>query len=153
VVNPMRTTATAAQTGMMFWNSSTGEVQSITTSKTFVIDHPVDPEKYLVHACLEGPESGVYYRGKNSVNRSTKISLPNYVSKLAKDFTIHLTPIGTFAELYASDVDQFGEFIVYSNKFCKFHWAVYGTRGSINTEPLKSECDVQGSGPYKWIKK
>jgi hypothetical protein len=34
------------------------------TSKTFIIDHPIKKDKYLVHACVEGPETGVYYRGK-----------------------------------------------------------------------------------------
>ena len=28
--------------------------------KTFIIEHPQDTEKYLIHACLEGPEVGVY---------------------------------------------------------------------------------------------
>ena len=36
-------------------------------AKTFVIDHPDDENKYLVHVCLEGPEAGVYYRGKAEV--------------------------------------------------------------------------------------
>ena len=26
-------------------------------NKTFVIDHPDDSDKYLVHVCLEGPEA------------------------------------------------------------------------------------------------
>jgi len=48
-----------------------------------------------VHACLEGPEAGVYYRGKGEIinNYSVEIELPDYVEKLATDFTINLTPI------------------------------------------------------------
>ena len=30
-----------------------------------MIDHPIDKNEYLVHACLEGHESGVYYKKKN----------------------------------------------------------------------------------------
>ena len=34
-----------------------------------------DKDKYLVHACLEGPEAGVYYRGKDIIqdNEYTEI--------------------------------------------------------------------------------
>ncbi len=32
-----------------------------------------------------------------------------------------------------------------------FNWLVHGTRGASNVEPLKSEVDVKGSGPYRWI--
>jgi hypothetical protein len=48
-----------------------------------------------VHACLEGPEGGVYYRGKGEItnNESTVIVLQDYVEKLAYEFTIQITPI------------------------------------------------------------
>ena len=29
------------------------------SAKSFVIQHPINTNQYLVHACLEGPESGV----------------------------------------------------------------------------------------------
>ena len=32
--------------------------------KSFVIDHPLDSSKYLVHGCIEGAEAAVYYRGQ-----------------------------------------------------------------------------------------
>ena len=154
----MRTTATAAQTGMMFWNSGTGEVQSITTSKTFVIDHPIKLENYLVHACLEGPEAGVYYRGKDEIpiglNQLT-ITLPSYVQYLATDFTIQVTPIfeGIFTSLLCSEM-QNNQFTVYSNNgYCKFYWHVFGKRNSIDVEVNKNDVIVKGdlNGPYKWI--
>ena len=31
--------------------------------KSFVIDHPLHEDKYLMHATLEGPEGGIFYRG------------------------------------------------------------------------------------------
>jgi hypothetical protein len=61
-----------------FYDNTTKQfVQS--TSKTFVIDHPVDPERYLVHACLEGPEAGIYYRGKSFVNDSVISGTSKYI--------------------------------------------------------------------------
>jgi hypothetical protein len=122
-----------------------------TQGKTFVIDHPMDPQKFLVHACLEGPEAGVYYRGKDHIKSVTKVFLPEYTSILAKNFTVHLTPVGTFAKLYCSEVED-NCFTVYSDKPCQFNWVVYGERGSIVVEPYKNEVDIRGDGPYRWIR-
>ena len=63
-------------------------------TKTFIVDHPIDSDKYLVHACLEGPEAGVYYRGEAKIvdNKSTIVFLPDYVASLATNYTTHLTP-------------------------------------------------------------
>jgi len=130
--------------------------------KTFVIDHPCDKNKYLVHACLEGPEAGVYYRGEGKItnNKSTIIKLPYYVDKLASQLTVNLTPI------YDSDTMDNGleletiilkssrvknnAFTVYGPT-CEFFWTVYGKRNEINVEPLKRLTDIKGTGPYKWI--
>ena len=42
-----------------------------------------------------------------------------------------------------------GVFIV-SGDDGEFNWIAYGSRGSINVEPNKSEIKVNGDGPYKW---
>ena len=144
---------------MLLYDTTTFEVVRSTAAtsaqnKTFVIDHPVNKNKYLVHACLEGPESGVYYRGKGEIvnNESVVIYLPDYVEKLATDFTIQITPIysGKKSEqLYTSEVEN-NSFIVYGQN-CKFFWFVQGKRNNIEVEPLKSTVQVKGTGPYKWI--
>jgi hypothetical protein len=123
-------------------------------SKTFVIDHPNDNTKYLVHGCLEGPESGVYYRGKGEIinDVSTTIELPDYVKNLATDFTIQVTPIYSgkkMEQLYTSEIEN-NSFQVYGEN-CKFYWFVQGKRLNIEVEPLKSVTNVKGSGPYTWI--
>jgi hypothetical protein len=121
--------------------------------KSFIINHPVDQDKYLVHACLEGPEAGVYYRGVGEItnNQSTIIELPYYVDKFATDFTVQLTPIynGKINILNSSEVSN-NTFTVYGEN-CKFYWNLYGKRFNINTEPHKDEVDVKGSGPYLYI--
>jgi len=122
-----------------------------TTNKTFVIDHPVDRDRYLVHACLEGPESGVYYRGKATiVNESVLIALPGYVHKLAYDFTVNVTPIGKPRMCSATEVEPDGTFIMYGDPGV-YHWVVYGTRADIETEPFKKDTKVKGDGPYRYI--
>jgi hypothetical protein len=125
-------------------------------SKTFVIDHPINKNKYLVHGCLEGPEAGVYYRGKSEIiKESTTIQLPEY-TKAFTDFSIQITPIFdknipmNDKKHYVSEVEN-NEFIVYG-PLGKFFWTVFGKRLDIDVEPNKEDVIVDGNGPYKWIK-
>jgi hypothetical protein len=122
-------------------------------AKTFVIDHPDDENKYLVHACLEGPEAGVYYRGKAEITQGkcVEIKLPNYVNNLATDFTVQITPIfDGEIKSYASSEVQNGCFTVYGQAG-SFYWLVQGRRLSISVEQDKNTVNVKGSGPYRWI--
>lgn len=123
------------------------------SDKTFIINHPNNSEKFLVHCCLEGPEAGVYYRGKGSIinNECVEIELPNYVENLASDFTVQITPIysGKIVMLNCSEVDN-NKFRVYGEN-AKFHWTVHGKRHDIEVEPNKDSVDVKGSGPYLYI--
>jgi hypothetical protein len=142
-----------ATSNLVWYNSSTNQL-NYTGSKSFIIEHPLDKNKLLVHACLEGPEAGVYYRGTGEITNaeSVIISLPEYVDKLASDFTIQITPIydGKINVLNSSEVEN-NKFIVYGNN-CKFYWTVYGKRLTIdNIEPNKLDVSVQGFGPYLWI--
>jgi hypothetical protein len=136
------------------YDTTTFEVSYATSgTKTFVIDHPVSPDKYLVHACLEGPEAGVYYRGEGIIgNREVEITLPDYVKHFATNFSIQVTAIGDNNSFYTtSRVNQdTGSFKVFGNPG-EFFWHVYGKRQSIDVEPLKSQVNVKGSGPYKWL--
>ena len=68
-------------------------------SKSFEIDHPTKEGMRLVHSSLEGPEVGVYYRGRA---QSDTITLPDYWSGLVRDstITVQLTPNGSFQHLY-----------------------------------------------------
>ena len=120
--------------------------------KSFIIDHPTDNEKYLVHGCLEGPEAGVYYRGTDKITNgeSVVVKLPSYVEKLANNFTVHVTPIynGKIVACNASRVEK-GQFLVYGPN-CEFDWVVYASRGAIGVEPYKKDVVVKGDGPYKY---
>ena len=126
---------------------------SSNSDKTFVIDHPTNDNKYLVHACLEGPEAGVYYRGKGEItnNEYVEIKLPHYVEKLAFDFTVQITPIygNKIVTLNSSEIEN-NAFKVYGEN-AKFHWTVYGNRHNINVEPDKDTVNIKGDGPYLYI--
>ena len=129
-----------------------------TLPKTFVIDHPLDNNKLLVHACLEGPEVGVYYRGKGEIVNGTSVTvqLPSYVGQLCNgsdDFTVQITHI------YDGKVKVFsaGEVNVENNTFSvygengRFNWLVHGKRGDLQVECDKHNTTVKGDGPYKYI--
>ena len=128
--------------------------------KTFIIDHPDNREKYLVHGCLEGPEAGVYYRGKGSItNNYLEILLPDYVKNLAKNLTVNVTPkiVCEYEEknitipiLAVSDIVD-NKFKVFSNIPCDFNWIVFGKRQDIEIEPLKSDVSLKGNGPYLYL--
>jgi hypothetical protein len=122
-------------------------------TKTFVIEHPTNDNKYLVHACLEGPEAGVYYRGRGEItnNEYVEIKLPHYAEKLAHDFTVQITPIygNKIVTLNSSEIEN-NAFKVYGEN-SKFHWTVYGNRHDINVEPDKDTVNVKGDGPYLYI--
>jgi len=62
------------------------------TTKSFVIDHPTKPNKKLRYASLEGPENGVYVRGREDSN---VIELPDYwVGLVHQDsITVQITSI------------------------------------------------------------
>ena len=68
-----------------------------TGTKAFVIDHPLDPARQLAHACIEGPEAAVYYRGEATLEDGlADIRLPAYFEALTrqKDRTVTLTNVG-----------------------------------------------------------
>jgi hypothetical protein len=126
-----------------------------TPSKTFIIDHPTVADSWLVHATLEGPEAGVYYRGKDVIAHNTSavtVNLPSYVRNLAREFTVNITPIysGEAIGAYAATEVVNGQFTVYGppGKFC---WLVIASRHAITSEVKKNTVNVCGDGPYLYI--
>jgi hypothetical protein len=125
-------------------------------SKTFVIDHPKDSSKYLVHGCLEGPEAGIYYRGEATIpedDETTVVSLPEYVEALGYEYTVQITPIfdgRKYIEPHKVSRVRSGKFAVYGPPG-DFFWLVIAKRSALEVEPKKSQVELKGEGPYKWI--
>jgi hypothetical protein len=144
-----RTTAT---TNPLVYNIANNEVRySTNVSKTFIVDHPLSSSSYLVHACLEGPETGVYYRGTGKIENDAfaVIMLPSYVSTIAVDFTVQLSSLVANQFYTTSEVEN-GVFTVYG-KNGSFHWCVYGNRKHIDVEPAKADVVLRGTGPYTYL--
>ena len=75
-------------------------------TKNFKIQHPTMPAYYLVHSSLEGPERGIYHRGK--LKTSNIIHLPDYWLELTDDtdITVQLTPIGNSCQHFVKSVNR-----------------------------------------------
>lgn len=76
------------------------------TTKSFLIDHPTKSGMKLRHGSLEGPENGVYVRGK--LKGTTVIDLPEYWTKLVDPdtITVQLTSIGKHQDLYVKNISN-----------------------------------------------
>jgi len=73
--------------------------------KGFDIKHPNKENHRLRHICLEGPEAGVYCRGKG---KGKIIELPDYWRGLIEEDTVsvHLTPIGSPYVLFVEKIND-----------------------------------------------
>ena len=105
--------------------------------KPFDLKHPTKGKGHrLRYACIEGPEVGVYYRGR--LTGSNRIELPYYWKDLvhAESITVQLQPIGVTQKIIVMDFDN-EKIILSGNIDCFFH--VYGERKDIN--PLITEYE------------
>ncbi|RAP33493.1 hypothetical protein DID77_02915, partial [Candidatus Marinamargulisbacteria bacterium SCGC AG-439-L15] len=128
--------------------------------KTFIIEHPINSEKNLVHATLEGPEAAVYYRGTSQLKKGKAIvKLPDYFKELvdANSISIKLTCINSWSPLSSHYPKKSNKFTVSTSKTGnskqQFHWIVHATRKDIpnlTVEPLKSLLNVKSRGPYTY---
>jgi hypothetical protein len=133
-------------------------VNGVNITKSFVIDHPKEEDKYLIHACIEGPTSDVFYRGKSQLKNGTvDINLPEYFENLTEEEnrTISLTTIRGYDKLTVWKEIEKGNFTVCSdNEKSKqeFYWEVKAIRkgGIFKVDPYKDEIRVHGDGPYKY---
>ena len=107
------------------------------TSKYFIIDHPVPEKKAqhkkLLHACIEGPEVAVYFRGKNDLNI---IKMPDYWDSLVHidSMTVELTPIGANQDIYVDSIADNGDVTIGANTDAplNYFYVVYGERKDVD---------------------
>ena len=103
------------------------------TSKSFVIKHPTQEGKKLVYGAIEGPEFGVYVRGKVNGNI---IELPEEWVGLVDESTktVQLTGDGLLKLLYVKEIKNN---TVHISNMIPFitptgYYTVYGERKDID---------------------
>lgn len=116
--------------------------------KPFNIPHPTKEGKRLVHACLEGPENGVYFRG--TMKDSNVINLPDYWEGLVdpETITVHLTPMGCWQDLFVEKINWGKQVIVKSSSGgpVNAYYTVNATRKDV--APLPVEMEEGDKWPY-----
>ncbi|HWN96114.1 MAG TPA: hypothetical protein VNT99_13835, partial [Methylomirabilota bacterium] len=105
---------------------------SVSGSKDFKIDHPLDPaNKYLVHSCIESPDRMNIYNGNatTSGDGEAVVELPGYFSALNSDFRYQLTVLGQFAQAIIANEIENNRFTIKTDKpNVKVSWQVTGVR-------------------------
>jgi len=117
-------------------------------SKLFDIPHPTKEKKRLVHACLEGPENGVYVRGRLTGNNV--IDLPDYWRGLVDpaSITVNLTQIGSSQDLIVDKIEWGSRIVIRSGSASNIdcYYTVNATRKDIAS--LEVEQDVVEGKSY-----
>jgi hypothetical protein len=128
--------------------------------KFFKIDHPLYPDKKLVHASIEGPTLDVFYRGISElVNGEVEIELPEYFEALTtqEGRTVLLTAetdsgSTQVAHLAYSSIYD-GKFKVFEvngsqNSSQKFSWVVMAIRSDTSFDVVvDNDTDPSRSMP------
>ena len=127
--------------------------------------HPSEEGMRLAHACIEGPEVGVYFRGRC---RNTKeIFFPSYWKDLVHvdSISVQLQPIGAHQDIIIKRWDEEKIYLQAKGGFpidCFYH--VYGERKDVNPivveytgesyedRPDRDGDDPQYAGQNTWTR-
>jgi len=131
--------------------TATGTFQgsiNVQSWKGFDIKHPTKPNHRLRHICLEGPEAGIYIRGRLTEN--TVIVLPEYWKGLIdpESITVHLTAIGYSQDLIVEKI-EWGQRVVIKSNSGNAIDCFYEVKASrIDGEPLIVEYEGETPKDY-----
>jgi len=119
--------------------------------KPFDMQHPTKGEgSRLRYACIEGPEVGVYFRGR--LRRGKQISLPNYWKGLVhiNSITVQLQPIGAHQDIIIKRWDDEKIYLQTMGGMpidCFYH--VYAERKDCNPLVVEYQGDTWEDYPDK----
>ena len=110
--------------------------------KPFDIEHPSKKGWRLRYACIEGPEAGVYYRGR--LKNQKIIKLPYYWKDLVNvdSITVQLQPIGAHQDIIVKRWDDENIYLQAQGGLpinCFYH--VYAERNDIDKLEVEYEVD------------
>jgi hypothetical protein len=116
--------------------------------KGFDIKHPNKENHRLRHICLEGPEAGVYIRGK--LTDSNVIDLPDYWRGLIdpESITVSLTQIGSSQDLIVDKIEWGDKVYIKSGNASAINcfYTIHASR--IDGEPLIVEYEGETPAEY-----
>jgi hypothetical protein len=110
--------------------------------KSFADPHPTDPGKVIKYITLEGPESGIYFRGRARFQNGTAtIDVPEDF-RLVSDpdgLSIQVTPIGEMATVAVAHIGL-DRIVVRGSRNVEFFYLVNGVRKTFKQfQPIADE--------------
>ncbi|HVN75723.1 MAG TPA: hypothetical protein VMT19_05350 [Thermoanaerobaculaceae bacterium] len=137
----------AGYAGYFVGNVQVNGTLSATGSKSFAIDHPLDPEnRELWHAAVESDEVLDVYSGNVTTDGQGRawVTLPEWFEALNADFRYQLTVIGRFARAIVEEEIRGNRFTVRTDlPDVKVSWQVTARRNDawIQAHPFVVERD------------
>ena len=106
--------------------------------KVFDMSHPSRDGYRLRYACIEGPEIGVYCRGR--LNTGTEIKLPSHWKELVHEnsITVQITPIGSQQNIIVKEYNN-EKIVLESDGSIDCFYMICGERKDCN--PLITEYE------------
>jgi hypothetical protein len=125
--------------------------QADSRPKKFDMKHPSKGEGHrLTYACIEGPEVGVYFRGR--LTNKTEIEMPWYWKDLVhiNSISVQLQPIGAHQDIIVKRVDEKKIYLQAKEEMpidCYYH--VYAERKDCNPLIVEYEGETYEDYPDK----
>jgi hypothetical protein len=127
------------------------------TIKSFIIPHPDDADRYLIHGCTESPHNGVEYWGTVQLDEHghADVELPAYFESLTHHDgrAVLLTGIGDHILPPSASYPTGGRFTVHGIPGQTVSWLVKAIRRDVPpvlVEPRRTDVTVRGDGPYRY---
>jgi len=146
-IDNLRVTANINGSGTCTFPTFQGNI-NVQSWKGFDIKHPNKDGHRLRHICLEGPEAGVYVRGK--LTDSNVIDLPDYWMGLVdpESITVSLTQIGSSQDLIVDKIEWGKRVYIKSGSASAINcfYTIHASR--IDGEPLIVEYEGETPAEY-----
>lgn len=120
-------------------------------AKSFDIKHPSKEGHRLRYVSLEGPEVGVYFRGKS---KSNVIDLPDYWKDLVHEesITVNLTSVGQYQNLYVESIKDNkiyvgGGTVIQGQTHFNYHYTVFAERKDLDKLIVEYEGETAKDYP------
>jgi len=120
-------------------------------AKSFDIKHPSKEGHRLRYVSLEGPEVGVYFRGKS---KSNVIDLPDYWKDLVHEesITVNLTSVGQYQNLYVESIKDNkiyvgGGVVIQGQMHFNYHYTVFAERKDLDKLIVEYEGETAKDYP------
>lgn len=126
-------------------------------TKTFIISHPIDKNRWLVHATTESPHNGVEYWGTVVLDGRgvAEVELPDYFEALTTVVgrAVLLTGMDGAIMAPTATYPKGGRFCVHGVPGQTVSWLVKAIRQDVPplmVAPRRDQIDVHGQGPYRY---